>query len=57
MPDITELLKTELKNRFPWLGTDEYASGADTVEELANWYIELGGEQTSEVTEYDEDDT
>ena len=31
-------LMAELKARFPWLGTDEQAEGADTVDALTEWY-------------------
>ncbi len=39
---FVEMVLTLLENRFPWLGSEnEEASGADTVEELANLYEEL----------------
>lgn len=31
-------LAEQLKGRFTWLGTDEPAEGADTVQALAEWY-------------------
>lgn len=31
-------LRTILKSRFPWLGTDDDANGGDTVNELNEWY-------------------
>lgn len=30
-----------LKQEFPWLGTDKYANGGDTVEDLAELYARL----------------
>ncbi len=39
---FVEMVLTLLEDRFPWLGSEnEEASGADTVEELANLYEEL----------------
>ena len=34
-----------LRDRFPWLGTDEEAHGGDTVDALNALYETLGGEQ------------
>ena len=33
--------KDELKQQFPWLGTDEQANGAEVVDDLAAWYESL----------------
>ncbi len=39
---FVEMVLTLLEDRFPWLGSEhDEASGADTVEELANLYEEL----------------
>jgi len=39
---FVEMVLTLLEDRFPWLGSEnEEASGADTVEELANLHQEL----------------
>jgi hypothetical protein len=32
-----------LAQRFPWLGTDEDANGADVIDALNEWYEELQG--------------
>lgn len=40
-----EMLAIILKNRFPWLGTEDSADGADVVQELADWYEELTEER------------
>jgi hypothetical protein len=44
---MTNELKTQtialLIEWFPWLGTDEVAGGADTVEQLCFLYDHLGG--------------
>jgi hypothetical protein len=34
-------LAARLKERFPWLGTDEDVNGADVVEALSEFYEEL----------------
>lgn len=31
----------ELLERFPWLEQDKPVSGADVVQELCDWYVEL----------------
>lgn len=38
------MLHEELKRRFPFLGTDEDANGADVVDALSEWYAEVSGE-------------
>lgn len=34
---------TYLKERFPWLGTDEDVNGADVIDSLNSLYFDLGG--------------
>ena len=36
-----QLLHGELSRRFSWLGTEESASGADTVQDIADWFEAL----------------
>ena len=48
-PEFARLLKAH----FPWLGTDEPANGADTIEELGNVYSSLtdGWDQLGRATD------
>lgn len=39
--DQQHAILAELRNRFPWLETDDDANGADTVDAIAEWYEEL----------------
>lgn len=34
-------LADQLKERFPWLGTDEEVSGADVIDSLNKWFADL----------------
>jgi len=38
---LSEMFLVLLKDRFPWLGTDEPADGVDTVERLSELYHSL----------------
>jgi len=38
---FVEMVLALLEDRFPWLGTDEPASGADTVDELSDLHETL----------------
>lgn len=38
---FVEMVLTLLEDRFPWLGKDEPASGAETVDQLSDLYESL----------------
>ncbi len=38
---LTEMILTLLEDRFPWLGTDAPANGADAVEQLSELHERL----------------
>ena len=38
---FVEMVLALLEDRFPWLGTDEPASGAETVDQLSNLHETL----------------
>lgn len=38
---FVEMVLVLLESRFPWLGTDEDLSGADTIEELSQLHEDL----------------
>jgi len=38
---FVEMVLTLLEDRFPWLGTDESAAGADVVDELNDLHTTL----------------
>jgi hypothetical protein len=50
----SQRVRRELETRFPWLLTDDAASGADTVEALMDWYVTLNvrEDKKEELPEY-----
>lgn len=40
-PVVAKIVAKILKANFPWLGTNQEAGGADTVQELADLYKDL----------------
>jgi len=45
---FVEMVLTLLEDRFPWLGTDEPASGAETVDQLSDLHETLQESRAAE---------
>jgi hypothetical protein len=43
--DTKPIVLAALKQRFPWLGTDESVDGADVIDALVEMYEDFGGEE------------
>jgi len=51
-PETRQLMADLLLQQFPWLATDEEASGADTIDELNTLYGLLGGRRLDDPAEW-----
>jgi len=43
------ITRNELRDHFPWLGTDEPVSGADVIQDLVCWFLAETAEKKAEL--------
>lgn len=54
-PEEQRRFRNVLRARFPWLGNDEPAEGAEAVADLCELYEDLGGDPPHDADDEDDD--